>query len=65
MAVIQGDVDVGGFAYLYLLYIWTERCITYQIRVGSRSSSQWTVYILLYWLRSSLLSNSKVVNMAS
>lgn len=39
MAVIQGDVDVGGFAYLYLLYIWTERCITYQIRVGSRSSS--------------------------
>lgn len=45
MAVIQGDVDKGGFAYLYLLYFWTERCITNQIRVGSRSSSQWSVYI--------------------
>lgn len=66
-AVIQGDVDIGGFACLYLLYFSIEHGITCktQSSVGSRSSSQRPVYISLYRLRSCLLTDSKMVTMAS
>lgn len=34
MAVMQGHVHRGGFAYLYLLHFCIERCILLRIRVG-------------------------------
>lgn len=66
-AVIQGDVDVGGFACLDLLYFSRDHGITCktQSRVGSRSSSQRPVYISLYRLRSCLLTDSEMLTMAS